>query len=209
MGSGAERGPPIYLAYLNGYAPEWADALAGGLAELFPRALQRLNLTLELRSSYAPARGQYEATLILAGLLRHLPEEGAKIVGITTVDLFMPVLTFVFGLSQLHGPGAVISTYRLRPEFYGLPADEGLVLERAVKGAAHELGHAFGLVHCPDYRCLMHSATYVEDVDLKAPRFCPDCRALLDARILPAAEPGKTSSPRLCARARKDGAHGT
>ncbi len=89
------------------------------------------------------------------------------------------MLTFVFGQSQLDGAGAVVSTYRLQNEFYGLPSNDELLFERAVKEVIHELGHAFGLVHCPDYLCVMSAATYVEDVDLKQAELCRECRTQL------------------------------
>jgi len=68
---------------------------------------------------------------------------------------------------------------RLHADFYGLPADEDLLLARTVKEVVHELGHGCGLVHCPDYSCVMSSSTYVEDVDLKAESYCRDCLDLL------------------------------
>ncbi len=171
----------IRLAYLKHYPSVWAAALEGGVADVFPAEVRGAPLNLDLRPAYAPDRRQYHATLILASLLRHRPDEDAKILGVTPVDLYIPVLTFVFGQSQLDGPGAVISTHRLSNEFYGLPPDDGLLLERAIKEAIHELGHAFGLVHCPRGACVMHASSYVEDVDLKDPDFCADCRrGLLD-----------------------------
>ncbi len=172
----------IYLGFLNGYSPAWASKLVPIVGAVIPGPLQRIDVSVDLDTYYAPERQQYQATLILARLLRYLPDERSKIVGITSVDLYIPVLTFVFGQSQLDGKGAVVSTFRLHNEYYGLPADEELLFERAVKEIIHELGHAFGLVHCPDYRCVMTSSTYVEDVDLKEARFCSDCQALLDDR---------------------------
>jgi archaemetzincin len=169
----------IYVAFLNGYMPPGGDKLALSLAESLPSQLEYLPVTFDLSAYYAPERGQYNATLILAHLLRHLPEANAKIVGLTNVDLFVPVLTFVFGQAQLNGPGAVVSTYRLRNEYYGLPSSESLLYERTVKEIVHELGHTLGLVHCQDYACVMHASTYVEEVDLKEARFCSECSAEL------------------------------
>ncbi len=166
----------IYVAYLNGYSPPWAGALEQGIAESVSIPTQSLEVSLDLGRSFAPERGQYHATLLLAALLRHLPEPSSRILGLTPVDLFIPVLTFVFGQAQLNGPGAVVSTHRLRNRYYGLPEDEGLLLERTIKEAVHELGHSLGLVHCTHYECVMHASTHVEDVDLKAPVFCSDCQ---------------------------------
>ena len=172
----------IYVAYLNRYAPAWEDLLGEAIGESFPRRIVRpLHAGIDLAPSYAPDRRQYHATLILASLLRRLPEPDAKIVGVTSVDLFIPVLTFVFGQSQLNGPSALVSTYRLHNQFYGLPPDDGLLVERTTKEAVHELGHAFGLVHCSDHRCVMHASTYVEEVDLKSAEFCAACGPAIGA----------------------------
>ena len=175
-------GPPVYVAFLNGYAPPWAGVVIERLAASLPRPLHRIDLSFDLRPYYAPERRQHHATLLLATLLRHLPEPRGKIVGVTCEDLFIPVLTFVFGQSQLDGPAAIVSTYRLHNEFYGLPADEDLLRARTVKEIVHELGHAFGLVHCRDQRCVMRASTYVEEVDLKDATFCAVCGSLMAAR---------------------------
>lgn len=167
----------IFLGFLNGYAPPWAEQLAAGVGRAFSWPATRINVDIDLDPYFAPERGQHHATLILARLLRHLPDPGSKIVGITAVDLYVPVLTFVFGQAQLGGHGAVVSTHRLHNELYGLPGDDALVFQRALKEVIHELGHAFGLVHCRDYNCVMNASTYVEDVDLKGAHLCSVCEA--------------------------------
>lgn len=172
-------GVRIRFAYINGYIPNWAEQLPEKLSACMPFPMSPIQVEFDLELFYSPERNQYHSTLILAQLLKHLPDENDKILGITGVDLYIPVLTFVFGESQLNGNGAVISTHRLRNEFYGLPQDEEVLLDRTVKEALHELGHAFGLVHCPDYTCVMNSSTYVENIDLKNPRLCNSCQAEL------------------------------
>lgn len=100
--------------------------------------------------------------------------------GVTSVDLFVPVLTFVFGEAQLDGKAAVVSSFRLRDELYGLPKNPERLKERLTKEAIHELAHTFGLVHCREPECVMHSYTYAEEIDFKSKDFCSACSILLD-----------------------------
>jgi archaemetzincin len=165
----------IYVSFLDPVSPGWAGTLVRELGGLFPQEVRLLDTPVDLRPAYSPERNQYHATLLLASLLRNLPEPGARILGITGVDLYIPVLTFVFGQAQLAGPGSILSTYRLQNEFYGLPPDPDVLLDRVMKEAVHELGHSFGLVHCSDFHCVMTSSTYVEEVDLKGDWFCRQC----------------------------------
>ena len=125
--------------------------------------------------AYSPVRGQYHSTEILKRLLQDPHAESWRILGVTDVDLYIPILTFVFGEAQLTDTGALVSTHRLRPEFYGMPQDPRLVQERLLKEAIHELGHTFGLLHCPDYRCVMSASHSVERIDLKQATFCMAC----------------------------------
>jgi archaemetzincin len=133
-------------------------------------------------TAYDKVRGQYNSTTLLAALLG-VPPPGARILGITGVDLFIPVLTFVFGEAQLDGQAAVASSYRLRNSYYGLPSDESLTLERLMKECVHELGHTFGLKHCTDFRCVMRASTNVEEIDIKGGSLCRPCRNHVDAQI--------------------------
>ena len=173
---------PIHVAYVEGRTPPWSDALLSGVADAFPNPIHAMSVPVDLTPCLVPSRQQHHATLVLAALLRHRPDADAKILGVVAVDLFIPVLTFVFGQAQFDGPSAVVSTYRLRSEFYGLPADEGLLVDRAIKESVHELGHAFGLVHCSDYHCVMHTSSAVDEVDLKGSAFCGRCASLLEGK---------------------------
>jgi archaemetzincin len=134
-------------------------------------------------SAYEPLRGQWNAARILQDLDGMEEARSAtRVLGVTDLDLFITILTFVFGLAHLGARTALVSLHRLHNEFYGLPPEPELVLARLEKEAMHELGHTLRLTHCPDYSCVMHFSNAVEEVDLKEARFCPACRARLRAR---------------------------
>ena len=119
-------------------------------------------------------RQQYYSTAILQRLER-ASDPDVHNLGVTAYDLYVPVLTFVFGEAQLDGNCALVSTARLSDESYGLPPNATLLRERLLKEAAHELGHTFGLRHCSDWRCVMSSSHGVELLDLKTAEFCKTC----------------------------------
>lgn len=124
-------------------------------------------------SSHNLQRGQYNAEVLVAEIAEKMPVDAEKLLCVVDVDLFVPGLNFVFGLAA--GNTAVISLARLRPEYYGERKNEYLFRERALKEAVHELGHTFGLHHCPDIRCIMHFSNRLDDTDIKGPGFCKVC----------------------------------
>jgi archaemetzincin len=133
-----------------------------------------------------PGREQIDADGLLAQLERLDAPAGRMVVGLIGRDLAIPVFTFVFGLARVGGRAAVVSLARLRPEYHGRPADPALTARRAVAEVLHELGHAAGLAHCVDHRCLMHFSTSVEAVDLRGLAYCAACAAgLRPAGIVP------------------------
>jgi len=124
--------------------------------------------------AHHPERNQYHSTAILEHLARFNGD--GIVVGVTALDLYIPILTFVFGEAQLGGTCAVVSSHRLTQEFYGLPADRALLRERLAKVAIHEAGHTSGLTHCDDYDCVMAASHSVEWLDLKGAAMCCECR---------------------------------
>jgi archaemetzincin len=141
--------------------------------------LGRLPVALTPGRFYDAKRKQYHSTAILKELLHNLPPDADKALGIVSFDLFVPILTFVFGEAQLNGKVAVVSTARLEQTFYGLPPNQPLLHRRLIKEMKHELGHTFGLRHCPQKSCVMSLAANVSDVDLKGLTFCRACKELL------------------------------
>lgn len=126
-------------------------------------------------------RNQYHSTSILH-LLDAQRRDGDAVLGITEVDLTIPILTFVFGEALLARDVALVSAHRLRQPFYGLPHDPELLLRRAEKECLHELGHAAGLLHCRNFSCAMAFSNAVEQVDLKEAAYCPDCLSRMRVR---------------------------
>jgi archaemetzincin len=151
------------------------EHLAATLARTFHTPCRIRPETFDVSFALDPGRRQYYSTSILQRMERD-SDLDARVLGVTACDLYVPVLTFVFGEAQLDGNCAVVSTARLQEEFYGMPRREELHRERLVKEAAHELGHTFGLRHCADWRCVMSSSHGVERLDVKGAEFCGSCR---------------------------------
>ena len=168
---------PIYLAEGRGLLQQ----LALRLGDAFDVDIEVRRPWFDPERAFDPSRGQYNSTLLLAQLLGAPGEASQKVLGLTNVDLFIPVLSYVFGEAQLPGRAAVVSLHRLAPELYGLPPDEARLTDRTEKEAIHELGHTLGLVHCRQPGCVMRSSTYVEEIDLKSAEFCEGCQGAMRA----------------------------
>jgi archaemetzincin len=125
--------------------------------------------------AYDERRCQYNSKLILKDLIRHCPQGILGLMGVTPVDLFVPILKYVFGLAEMEGRCAIISVHRLRPQFYDQPPDRDLLAARVKKTALHELGHCLGMTHCRNRRCVMNASTKIEATDYKQQDFCPTC----------------------------------
>ena len=151
------------------------EHLAAVLARIFRTPCQIRPEVFDPSFALDAARQQYYSTAILQRLER-ASDPDARVLGVTGFDLYVPVLTFVFGEAQLDGNCAIVSTARLKEEFYGLPRQEQLMRQRLAKAAAHELGHTFGLRHCRDWRCVMTCSHAVERLDVKGAEFCRSCR---------------------------------
>jgi archaemetzincin len=163
--------------------PRVLDWIEDAAAEWFPLPLRRLPPMNIPESAYDTKRDQYQSVEIMKMLAQRAPRDAFRVLGVTEIDLAIPMLSFLFGQAQFDGPVALVSLRRLRQEFYGLPAQESLLRERVVKEALHELGHTFGLVHCFESSCAMSLATHVELVDAKEEKFCAQCGSHLVQRF--------------------------
>lgn len=134
---------------------------------------------IDLSEFYDSSRRQYNGNLLLRQVSSMPFPDSLKTIGIFNVDLFVPILTFIFGQAFLGGGVGIASLYRLSNERYGMVKDNRLMLDRFKKEVIHELGHTFGLIHCTNPNCVMRSSTYVEDIDQKDGHLCSRCRTKL------------------------------
>jgi archaemetzincin len=134
--------------------------------------------------AYNQRRHQYNSTKILMRIWDHVQGlDVNRVLGVVEADLYASRLNFVFGEAECPGKVAVISFYRLRPEFYGHFTDEKLFVERCAKEAVHEVGHTLGLSHCRDSSCVMFFSNSISDTDHKASSFCDRCFRLISMRL--------------------------
>jgi archaemetzincin len=173
--------PYIYVVPIELKDHSYLGKLETFIFDTFHLKTRRREFEISLEDVFDPRRGQYNSSLILQQLIMTPPPDADKILGVLDVDLFIPILTFVFGEAQLKGIGAVVSTQRLHNRFYGLPEDREVTSERLLKEAVHELGHTFGLVHCPQSKCVMNASTYAENIDQKSAELCPSCQKSIKA----------------------------
>lgn len=135
--------------------------------------------------AFHPARRQYDAMFLLGMLQSSGSADKVLRLGVTDLDIFLPVFTYVFGLASHSGNAAVVSLYRLRQENNGYVPDQDLLRWRLAKEALHELGHLAGLRHCPVPWCVMASSRSAQEVDLKDAAFCPACAEEIDVVSIP------------------------
>jgi archaemetzincin len=164
----------ITLKPLGNVPDETMEELKDRVGGIFRCPLEIKARFSDLAEAYNPERKQYLSSKLLTSLGKSEREE--RIVGVADVDLYVPKLNFVFGEADVLSGTAIISLCRLKPEYYGLAPDEALFLKRATKEIVHELGHTFGLGHCPNNRCVMHFSNSLADTDLKEAHFCSKCR---------------------------------
>jgi archaemetzincin len=134
---------------------------------------------LEPSATLHAERRQYHSSQLLSAMQSFAGKESWRVLGVADVDLYIPILTFVFGEAQTDGVCALVSARRLRQEFYGLAPDQALLEQRLLKEAIHEIGHTCDLTHCENYLCAMAASYAVEWIDIKDAALCEDCQGRL------------------------------
>jgi archaemetzincin len=162
----------LYLLPFGKIKEDILEKLARDLEKKFDLPVKIISAIPAPDYTYSKLRRQYDGSKILIELKRMDFPDAEKILGILSVDLYAQDLNFIFGEAETSGKVAIISLYRLNKsrQFY----------HRILKEAVHELGHTFGLSHCPDVKCVMHFSNVIADTDLKNDHFCQKCKKLYE-----------------------------
>jgi len=173
----------LYLVAVGNVPDKVWRWITNATAEWFPLPIKHLAGLSVPATAFDPKRKQYQSVDIMRLLAEYAPPDATRILGVTEVDLSIPMLSFLFGQAQLDGKVAVVSLCRLQQQFYGLPAQDDVLRERLTKEVLHEMGHTFGLVHCSEQKCAMSLSTHIGMVDTKSEQYCDRCGSQLAQRF--------------------------
>jgi archaemetzincin len=118
--------------------------------------------------AYQHGRRQYDTSKIIKALSSDTSRVPLSL-GITRYDICTPILSFVYGESQLGGRSALISLYRITDEKIDVTCT------RAAKIGLHEVGHLLGIGHCRTGDCLMCFSSTLDKLDQLKLWFCDAC----------------------------------
>jgi len=172
----------IIISPIGDVTPDLLGPISEEIKRIYGYPTEVLSLLDDLEFAFHPNRNQYHSTPILEQLAQKAPAGAIKVLALVEVDLFIPILTHVYGEAQLGGKACIVSTIRLNEGHSYLNTQEPF-LSRIVKEAIHELGHTFQLRHCREHTCLMHYCRNESDVDRKSDQLCRYCKVLLDDEI--------------------------
>jgi archaemetzincin len=169
----------IGILPIDKIAPDVLVKLQQGLVKIFPDTS-----FLIIKESFPvpnqaldKKRNQYNSSIILNELRFFSAKrvEYHRVLGVVDADIFASGLNYVFGEAYVSGSAALISLWRLKPEFYRENAGPAVFFLRVLKEAIHELGHTLGLQHCPHSFCVMHFSNSIFDTDKKQSLLCDQC----------------------------------
>ncbi|MBU1570039.1 MAG: archaemetzincin family Zn-dependent metalloprotease [Pseudomonadota bacterium] len=184
----------IVISPIGNFDPEITEPVQNEINRIFGFPALIIPILEDVDFALDSGRNQYHSTSILKQLEKSAPSFAMKVIAITKVDLFIPILTHVYGEAQLGGKACVVSTYRLKDQISA--ANPGVIFkQRIVKEAVHELGHTFNLRHCKEHACIMHYCRTELDVDRKSDQLCRYCKILLDDEIKRLRKSGMEKKP--------------
>lgn len=167
----------ITLISLGYFEKDLLQKISDAIIKQIPVPVIVKEANMDLILFYEPARRQYNGNKLLTEIDRIFGSDTSKTIALLNVDLYIPILTYIYGQAYLNGRTGIASVYRLSNELYGMERDDDILTERFIKEVIHELGHTLGLKHCYNTDCVMRSVTYVEEIDQRLNAMCSSCRS--------------------------------
>ncbi len=155
------------------------NKLATNIGPIFNRSVDIIKGMKVPEESYNVIRGQNYATVLLNKLERVKASPREFVLGILEEDIYLPDEPFVLGYSDTVSRTAVVSLFKMRQEFYGLPEDEQKIFSRLFKQAVHYLSPLFGLSSCRNPKCVNFYSQDMFDIDNKLEKLCDICQRQL------------------------------
>jgi len=172
----------ILISPVGDLSADLVEAIAGEIKRVFGFSTAIDSVLLDLSFALDQNRNQHHSTMILDQLAANTPSQAIRVIAIAQVDLFIPILTHVYGEAQLGGTACIVSTFRLNEGRSAMNISQKYI-DRIVKEVIHELGHTFNLRHCPEDTCIMHYCRNEDDVDRKSDQLCRYCKVMLEDEI--------------------------
>jgi archaemetzincin len=158
------------------------NKLATNIGPVFNRSVDIIKGMKVPEESYNVIRGQNYATVLLNKLERVKASPREFILGILEEDIYLPDEPFVIGHADTVSRTAVVSLFKLRQEFYGLPEDEMKIFSRLFKQAVFFLAPLFGLTGCRNPKCINYHSKDMFDIDNKGEKLCDICQRSITRR---------------------------
>ena len=165
----------VAIQPLGGVDPALLQTVADDIEQAFDVRVVMLPAKPLPQAAFYAARARYRGERLLDWLQAERPAGVDKILGVMSADLSVTKGQVhdwgVMGVAGLGKPAGVVSIHRLRARN---------LTTRTRQVAIHELGHTFGLSHCPAPHCIMNDAEGgVRAVDESSGQFCTECRLRL------------------------------
>ncbi len=186
-GSCTQHTPIVAIQPLGKVPQAQLDLVKAALDSVYQVKVVLLPAKLPYKNAFTNFKGpRYRADTTIAMLRREKPDSIDYVIGIIAADICItkyaadgsikkPAYKYtdfgIFGLGYRPGTSCVVSTHRLG-DF-----NKPLTKDRLAKVCVHELGHNFGLPHCPDKKCVMTDAVEsIATVDNALLRLCDKCK---------------------------------
>ena len=127
--------------------------LQQGLVKTFPdTACSVIKKVLPVpKLAFDKKRNQYSSSVILNEIRVYASknEKFHGVLGVVDVDIFVPELNYVFGEAYTPGKAALVSLWRLKPQFYGESAGSDVFAVAGFKGGYSRVGAHVGFAALP------------------------------------------------------------